>query len=107
MRQHAAGETASEDLVAQQVGELSGAVRAEPAAARGRYRTGVLAGAFGGHVPDHTDGIRPMVLPQYCATAHPPGHRCDLLFPLPDGKICHRSAVPGARSTPAVPPGAR
>ncbi|GFE20175.1 hypothetical protein Sliba_06280 [Streptomyces nigrescens] len=64
--------------MAQQVGELPGAVSAEPATARGRYRGRVLAGAFGWHAVDHTDEIRPVVLPQCCATYRRVGRGCDL-----------------------------
>lgn len=49
--EYASGEAAGEDLVAEQIGELPCPVGAQPAAARGGDRRGVLAGAFGWHRP--------------------------------------------------------
>ncbi|WP_250287976.1 hypothetical protein [Streptomyces atroolivaceus] len=68
MRQYATREAAGAHLMAQQVGQQPGMVRAQPAPTGGGDGHGVLTSAFGWHALDHTDGVRTMVLPQCCAT---------------------------------------
>ena len=75
VRQHPVGEEASEHLVPQQVGELPGAVRTEAATARGGYRSGVLAGAFGWHAVDPTERIRPSGVAAVLRHLPPSGQR--------------------------------
>ncbi|KOX19982.1 hypothetical protein ADL06_28075 [Streptomyces sp. NRRL F-6491] len=62
-----AGETARQDLVAQQVGELPRPVRPEAPTAGGGDGAGG-GGGFGGHDTERSGGPATVVLPRYCAT---------------------------------------
>ena len=74
MGEGAVREAAGEELVAQQVGELPGLVRTQPAARAvggdgGRALAGVVSDAVGGwHVWNHTEPVGKAVLPDCCAT---------------------------------------
>ncbi len=99
VRQDATRERTRAHLVAQQVGEEPGTVRAQPAPAGGGDGHGVLTDAFGWHAVDHTDAVAEMVLPQCCATWGPLRDGCDLRGCGPRRK----DPPPGRRHAPPTP----